>query len=954
MSEAENGPSVVESAPVVVESAPTVVESAPITEVAMNVGVTPDDVVPAYVVDDEPKEEVEKIHSFAGEPYAPADVPFGCSYAEAMIKDAISSATEYYFLDEDNTIKNLWCRTSAPGGKDARRWGLWLRNPTTSWFLSTLATVDLVLACLTVPGFDGSIGVNLQGSIPNIALALSGIIWLIFCFVHYIKTYYMLQMKEYWFVSGQAAYWLIVQSLVLYVVTPAAIAVHFAVDDHKILQHANSLGPSELICPVAFKSIALGLCRAYVFIYYNQQVRDALVVLYRVITRLGPFFSLTFSCLVAHFFVFQGLAYDVTPSDGSGQAGKNGFGYGGNTADAIYNIFGLMTTVNHPDVMMWLVDAKWITMVVIISFMFFTMILAQNLLLGYVYGEYCEALDEKKQYDAKLRSALLDAAFDVIIAVRIREGGSKDPWITNQELLYILRTAESASGGDPKCLDNPDHDKMEMVVRLIDNNNLSRNGEGQQDGIIERESMHELQVFYNCGYEQLSLNQLNYRQRLSNALLEKQLTEAPHHRAKAEYLNTMEHNAHTTKEEWAAQFPRLYHLAFEWGANVEWCFMNPWGGRAIPSQIHVVWFLFYLIYNIFDSGNSVITTALATLQTMSCIIQTLFVAFTFCADMRIWQPFRFFNPNQRRAFENFTSVCLFLTLWLSFFCRCGSGGCITEVARVDMTKTAVGVDTLSKVFQVMSFAVMTPSVKQLLGVIYNTFHNIGPHLGLFAAAYFAFAGMGIGLFCGLCTENTSNGGPGDWTSTTLLSKATNTAWASTAYGGSSYYINNLNFNGFMHSFYALYVIMIQNNWTTVVNGPVEVTDKHSRWFFIAFNLVISFVMMNVLVGAIVDSLTLLREQAAATEDPNIPGSSVKVICNARLACTVAPSGRYYGESWQVSRISIYSGIHLDAENLPLFKKTESQLLGLERLVVEEQEIQDLREQIKFYEEAQES
>merc|ERR1719424_8384 len=120
--------------------------------------------------------------------------------------------------------------------------------------------------------------------------------------------------------------------VVLYILTPCAIISELSVDNYKILQGTGVLSGQYLECPNAFKSIIFGICRAWCFVYFNAPVRSALVVLIKVISKLGPFAALTTSAFMGHFFIFQGLAYDVTPSDGSGQAGKNGFGYGGNTA----------------------------------------------------------------------------------------------------------------------------------------------------------------------------------------------------------------------------------------------------------------------------------------------------------------------------------------------------------------------------------------------------------------------------------------------------------------------------------------------------------------------------------------------------------------------------------------------------------------------------------------------
>jgi len=96
---------------------------------------------------------------------------------------------------------------------------------------------------------------------------------------------------------------------------------------------------------------------------------------------------------LGHFFIFQGLTI--------GTPGENGFGNKGVVSTALYNLFGLLTTVNHPDVMMWLVDAKPVTFVFIISFMFFTNIIGLNLLLAIVYGQYVNILEEELKAKAK-------------------------------------------------------------------------------------------------------------------------------------------------------------------------------------------------------------------------------------------------------------------------------------------------------------------------------------------------------------------------------------------------------------------------------------------------------------------------------------------------------------------------------------------------------------------------
>ena len=69
---------------------------------------------------------------------------------------------------------------------------------------------------------------------------------------------------------------------------------------------------------------------------------------------------------MAHYFIFQGF----TTAWVSSSFDTAGLGTGplASVGTAMYNLFGLMTTVNHPDVLMWMVDAKPAAFLFIITF----------------------------------------------------------------------------------------------------------------------------------------------------------------------------------------------------------------------------------------------------------------------------------------------------------------------------------------------------------------------------------------------------------------------------------------------------------------------------------------------------------------------------------------------------------------------------------------------------------
>jgi len=230
-----------------------------------------------------------------------------------------------------------------------------------------------------------------------------------------------------------------------------------------------------------------------------------------------------------------------------------------------------------------------------------------------------------------------------------------------------------------------------------------------------------------------------------------------------------------------------------------------------------------------------------------------------------------------------------------------------------------------KVFQVVTLAVMTPPVKLLLRVVWKMLPEVSTHLGLFACTYWGFAGTGIALYCGKITQSMWEGGPHDWCTGAVgaepyppwegivtaadvlehpylvancsLSTATGVPWNETPTGGSTgLFALQLNFDGYLKAFSLLYVVMIANNWNTAGNGAVEVSDIASRWFFFVFLVVIGFIMMNILVGAIVDGLSANRdEMLMAAGGPSLPLMSLspESIPPAFLACVAV--------RWQRSR-----------------------------------------------------
>jgi len=430
----------------------------------------------------------------------------------------------------------------------------------------------MVLALFAPPGVEG-----MRGDTMSAAIALSVIIWLFFCGLRP-----SVQVHVAWSKAGEEPMWIAGHGIVLYIFTPIYLMdIASNASNLEFLQYDGS----TLKCPSGLALFLLGWSRAWVFVYLNQGVRDAFVTLLVVLSKLGPFFAFSGCIFLIFFFMFQGYAYHFGVV-------VNEFGAGGSVGGAFFNLFGLMTTVNHPDQFVYMVDQDWFVMVLIMAYIFSILIVAQNLLLGVVYAEYCNALDTKLKYKAKLRAAMLDTAFDLIIQnreVNDITGGASD-YLNPVELLHILRQCDD----EETPLDLEDGDRLQMIVRLIDNKATSRSeikdNKNLQDGRIDRADFHELQVFYNCPLVLKTLKKTSHRYHLRLEQLESQMNtsfQQGHEKGAAYHKREIEELCKMDPQTWAATFPSFYHAAQEWGSNQAFMSWSPWFHKSAIKQFHV-------------------------------------------------------------------------------------------------------------------------------------------------------------------------------------------------------------------------------------------------------------------------------------------------------------------------------------------------------------------------------
>jgi len=173
------------------------------------------------------------------------------------------------------------------------------------------------------------------------------IILFIYIYFIYVKLRFIWSAKKNWWKGASEPPWIIVQAIVVLGFKTIFWVLH-ATDKYEI--YLQDGGWPTVYCPSRAVAFIEGWITAWNFVYFNPSVRLALVTLTKVLAGLGPLTAMVLACFVGHFFIFEGLAFGVpNPQAGFGnQDSRVGGTMSPNYVDAVYNLFGLMTTVNHP------------------------------------------------------------------------------------------------------------------------------------------------------------------------------------------------------------------------------------------------------------------------------------------------------------------------------------------------------------------------------------------------------------------------------------------------------------------------------------------------------------------------------------------------------------------------------------------------------------------------------
>ena len=116
-------------------------------------------------------------------------------------------------------------------------------------------------------------------------------------------------------------------------------------------------------------------------------------------------------------------------------------------------------------------------------------------------------------------------------------------------------------------------------------------------------------------------------------------------------------------------------------------------------------------------------------------------------------------------------------------------------------------------------------------------------VGFVFTLYLVFAILGVQMFGGnICIEALA---VGNFTCPTYQ------VVEETNYYTNAYY--TINFNDVMMSGVALFVVMVGNNWNEVVDAYSFVGGDSTRWFFVAWYVLVVFVALNTTLSFIIDT-----------------------------------------------------------------------------------------------------
>eukprot|EP00658_Telonema_sp_P-2_P022820 TRINITY_DN19136_c0_g1_i1.p1 TRINITY_DN19136_c0_g1~~TRINITY_DN19136_c0_g1_i1.p1 ORF type:complete len:2180 (-),score=510.78 TRINITY_DN19136_c0_g1_i1:180-6719(-) len=721
-----------------------------------------------------------------------------------MARDAVQGMTASYYVDESAFDERTGLyKCQSVWGNDPTRLAIasLVKRPAARLLFKVLAYLLLVTALFEKP--------RIWSQIPYwVGWVPTGIVLVIFWIVFAVKMYCIMPQTDYWFQGAQEEVWTILLGVSLLCSTIGLILQASGGDDTDIYTIHGDITFSRV-------DLWLRVVRAYYLVYFSPVMRSGIISTFKIFYELRATFGLIMVSFLCHYFAYQ-AAMDSEDKDSNGQTQwqRNLGNPSGDAKDGLWNLFILLTTANHPDIVMSFYNEDPVSILLLLSFMCITMYFFMNLLLGVVYSAYQACYSDELLANKRLKSAILNSAFDHLSVVQKDEQGV----VVDEGVDYpgFIRMVCFIREQNTQEFDGTAHDvttpeslgdfvsKVHQVLGSIDRHKAPQSRvwfdmlDSDGSGTIEAEEFQKIGMVMKAPLQRID-------------------HQAPALKDAGPLFTTM--NKIFVSGSLADIRPD--QINEEHPTSI--CFMISWTFVFDVIIIgHLVLVTFAKEDDHCDEAWTVSLEILITLFYLIDIVGRLF------GEATAPQKLRFLTDTKSmKALVNWIDLAVLVAMLINLgLCEPDED---SQVLRL-----------IIAIVRCCRLSTTVPQLSRIVALAHKVLGLVVPQLTVFVMVYFGFATAGMALFAGDTTRTLATGGPGDWTTT---------PWSGTSYGGTSFY-TNLNFDNLGRAFFLLFTLMVQNNWSVTADGYEQTNDRWTRIYFLIFNIMVVMVMCNIFVASV--------------------------------------------------------------------------------------------------------
>lgn len=161
------------------------------------------------------------------------------------------------------------------------------------------------------------------------------------------------------------------------------------------------------------------------------------------------------------------------------------------------------------------------------------------------------------------------------------------------------------------------------------------------------------------------------------------------------------------------------------------------------------------------------------------------------------------------------------------------------------TDTVFTLITLFRAVRLLRVVTILRPLRELAVSVVGIVAYLFKYFGIIIIMFYAYAMVGMFWFEGVFVRE-------------------NEKLIGTAYAGSNYY-DLLHFNSFSGAAITLFVLMIGNNWSVLMEAAVTATNRYALLYFLAFNFTVAQVVLNIVVSFVIAALSFVRDNSSKDE-----------------------------------------------------------------------------------------